>query len=93
MSKTANYKKVIEILMSDRYDAKKLLTEIAKNNPGRFLKTYYALYEKNDRFSGIRDLLKAGKKIPAIKEYRNLTGKDLRESKEGVDKIEAEMRL
>ncbi|GAB97191.1 ribosomal protein L7/L12 [Kineosphaera limosa] len=37
----------------------------------------------------VLDLLRSGKKIQAVKRYRELTGAGLREAKEAVDEIEA----
>lgn len=41
----------------------------------------------SDRFEEVRRLAEAGKKIQAIKLYRELTGSGLRDAKEAVDAI------
>jgi len=40
---------------------------------------------KLDRFSDIRDLMRSGRKIEAIKRYRELTGAGLKEAKDAVE--------
>ncbi|MFD7299219.1 ribosomal protein L7/L12 [Streptomyces sp. NPDC059897] len=40
----------------------------------------------------VRALLRDGKKIPAIKAYREATGLGLKEAKDEVDRIESELR-
>ncbi|MEB8340867.1 ribosomal protein L7/L12 [Streptomyces endophyticus] len=40
---------------------------------------------------GVRGLLRDGKKIPAIKAYREATGVGLKEAKDAVDRIESDM--
>ena len=41
--------------------------------------------------SNVRDLLKAGQKIQAIKEFREQTGASLKEAKEAVEAIAKDM--
>lgn len=45
-----------------------------------------------DQASRVRDFIFAGNKIGAIKVYREQTGLGLKESKEAVEKLEAELR-
>ncbi len=44
-----------------------------------------------DQRNGIKELLASGKKIEAIKLYREFTGKGLKESKEYVDEMISEL--
>jgi hypothetical protein len=46
----------------------------------------------NEQWQRIEAALFAGKKIEAIKLYRDFTGSDLRESKESVEAYEAKLR-
>ena len=50
--------------------------------------------EENHRydFSEIRQLLSMGKKIEAIKRYREISGLGLREAKDMIDQLEREIR-
>jgi hypothetical protein len=42
-----------------------------------------------DPFGEVRSLVRSGKKIPAIKVYRELTGVGLKEAKDAVERMEA----
>ena len=46
----------------------------------------------DEQWQSIEAALFAGRKIEAIKHYREFTGCDLREAKEGVDAYEAKLR-
>ncbi|MDA1360126.1 ribosomal protein L7/L12 [Glycomyces luteolus] len=42
-----------------------------------------------DPFGGVRDLVRQGRKIQAIKAYREITGVGLKEAKDAVERMEA----
>lgn len=44
---------------------------------------------EGDQFADVRAYLRAGKKIQAIKVYRELTGVGLKEAKDAVERMEA----
>jgi ribosomal protein L7/L12 len=51
--------------------------------------SYYSSLSFNDE---LRELVRKGKKISAIKRYREVTGVGLKEAKDAVDRLEAELR-
>lgn len=46
-----------------------------------------------EQWKQIKDALRAGNKIEAIKLYREFTSSPLVEAKDAIDKLEAEMRI
>jgi len=46
----------------------------------------------DDQISVLSEMLFAGRKIEAIKQYRELTGLGLKESKDGVEELESSLR-
>lgn len=95
------YGDAIRVLMAEEIDYRQFAIEVAVTAPGLFLKVAKSLptkaaghkssrYEdaeqtKIDRY--LTSLVKAGKKIEAIKVYRMMTGLGLKEAKDYVDQL------
>lgn len=84
------YSRAIDILEehTSESDQRKILVEIAKTNPAVLCKVCDKLFAKKVSWQEtVIPILKAGQKIEAIKQCRNLTGMDLRTAKEAVEKL------
>lgn len=72
------------------------LYEIASKHPAIFVRAMDTAELSDEQRSGIkaiRELVHAERKIPAIKLHRETFGTSLRDAKEAVEKMEAEMGL
>lgn len=78
-----NHKKVIEILAREEIDYMEIAIQVAINFPSIFLK-----YHKNKSIEPIYlKVLREGKYIGAIKEYRAQTGAGLKQAKDAIDEL------
>lgn len=80
------YKQAIDVLMSNPNWCD-LVREIAKSNPAAVVKAAVALGHTFGDFPTVRALISVDRKIPAIKEYRKITGANLREAKDAVERM------
>jgi len=69
-------------------NAWKFITGLAYKNPAKFVSYVTEVSDDVSKWGVIDEILRSGnnKKIPAIKEYRGLTGKGLKEAKEAIEK-------
>ena len=95
------YGDAIRILMAEDIDHRQFAIEVAVAAPGLFLKVAKSLPTKaaGHKFSRVEDaeqtkidryltsLVKAGKKVEAIKAYRTMTDLGLKEAKDYVDQL------
>lgn len=86
-----NYYDTIEILMNETVDYRKIAVELAKVNPLLFVQLHRSKPEgkvepwMNDVLTHIKD----NHKVEAIKTLRNATGMGLKEAKDVVDNVVA----
>ena len=95
------YGDAIRVLMAEEIDHRQFAIEVAVTAPGLFLKVAKSLPTKaaGHKFSRVEDaeqtkidkylisLVKANKKIEAIKAYRMMTNLGLKEAKDYVDQL------
>ena len=95
------YGDAIRVLMAEEIDHRQFAIEVAVTAPGLFLKVAKSLPTKaaGHKFSRVEDaeqtkidryltsLVKAGKKVEAIKAYRTMTDMGLKEAKDYVDQL------
>lgn len=83
------YAQAIDIILLQTIEYKKIVGEIIKSNPAVFVKACRKIYplETNENKEYI-ELLREGKKIQAIKLYRDKTGLSLRECKDFIDGLQ-----
>lgn len=93
------YPKAIEIVTAPGCDHKAVLMEILKHNPYAIVRAVHnpkAKAEAQTTLGWLRevdDFLREGKKISAIKVWRNYTGATLKSAKDEVEKRESELGL
>lgn len=84
---------VAQYIQLKKSEKNKFLTSAQKSNQNLASVTNAALPSSQADLSDIRQLANAGKKIEAIKIYREIFGVDLKEAKESVEKLVAEQTL
>lgn len=83
------FNKLLDVLMSDKYDHRAIIEKIARTNPKAILDS---MSETELRFPLLHSYCIDREKIKAIKHVRELSGMGLKESKEFVeDYIATEM--
>lgn len=80
------YKHAIEILSKQDVNWRAIVYEIAKDHPKAIVDCF-----REDWEVPVKEALGLGK-VPAIKLYREITGKSLKEAKEAVDKMVEQSR-
>lgn len=78
------YKEAIDILVNSSFDPMSIVKDYAKQHPADFVK---AARDPNDPLNPCRKLMAEGKKIEAIKHYRNETGVTLKDAKAAVESL------
>lgn len=78
------YSMAIDELMKDK-DWKKIAACYAKKHPADFVRDCKNI--DNESLKPVMNLIKADKKIEAIKEYRKITGAHLKDAKEDVEHL------
>ena len=79
------YAEAMEIITDNNLDWRAVVIEIAKKNPSLIVKATDK--QNNSLVSEVRLLLRANRKINAIKRWRQATGLGLKEAKEVVENI------
>jgi len=69
-----------------------IVPEALRRGAGQFASPYFKPSGDPGDFPQVVDLLRAGKKMAAIKLYKDTTGAGLKDSKEAVEEIEARLR-
>lgn len=99
------YGEAIRVLMAEEIDYRQLAIEVAVTAPGLFLKVAKSLPRKSTSHTLSREedteqtkinkylisLVKANKKVEAIKAYRTMTDVGLKEAKDYVDQLGSAM--
>lgn len=90
-SGTKNFKRAIEYLTGPGLDVRAVVVEIAKTNPAVFCRAVESVSEEVSSAKWRREIenfLRDGKKIHAIKLYRQVTGEGLKDAKGAIDFFE-----
>lgn len=80
-----------KLLSMKEEDFKQFVFRVALAQPDVFLELTYSGPVSAAAMSQIRGFIEAGKKIPAIKLYREQTGLGLKEAKDAVDTLARHM--
>ena len=88
-NRTENFKKAIDYLVMPGLNLREIVVEIAKKNPAVFCRAVEETkYPAAKWRKEVEDLLRAKRKINAIKLFREMTGQGLKEAKAAIDFFE-----